>query len=139
MDEDLLQAKPSEDGWTLAFHLCHIHETRAYWLKHTSGADPKLADLYHQEGEDWIPSNDLAHIRQQLKASERAVSDWLANSLGNEGAAGPYDHPVFYLQHMMWHEGWHAGLLMLGLRLAGHEPSEEWEDPNLWGNWRNYG
>ena len=140
MDADLLQAKPSEDGWTLAFHLCHIHETRAYWLKQTTGqANPDLVDLYHQEGDEWIPSNDLEHIRKQLAASEGAISDWLAAHLSDEGAAGPYDHPVFFLQHMMWHEGWHAGLIMLGLRLAGHEPPEEWEDPNLWGQWRNYG
>lgn len=140
MNDDLLQAKPSDDGWTLANHLCHVHQTRSYWLKLATGQQhPELISLYHEEGDERVPSNDLDHIRRQLRESEQAVSTWLATSLVAEGAAGPYDHPVFYLQHMIWHEGWHAGLLMLGLRLAGHEPSEEWEDPSLWGNWRNYG
>ena len=37
---------------------------------------------------------------------------------------------------MVWHDGWHVGLIFLALRLNGQEPPEEWEEPNVWGQWR---
>jgi hypothetical protein len=37
---------------------------------------------------------------------------------------------------MVWHDGWHVGLIFLALRLNGQEPREEWEEPNVWGLWR---
>jgi hypothetical protein len=37
---------------------------------------------------------------------------------------------------MIWHEGWHVGLIFLALRLAGEEPKQEWEEANVWGEWR---
>jgi hypothetical protein len=51
-------------------------------------------------------------------------------------AAGPYSHPIHLFNHLMWHEGWHAGLILLGLRRAGMEPSEEWEEKHIWEVWR---
>ncbi len=38
---------------------------------------------------------------------------------------------------MVWHEGWHAGIILLALRLNGREPAEQWEETNLWGIWRS--
>ncbi|HJP83734.1 MAG TPA: DinB family protein [Fimbriimonadaceae bacterium] len=140
MTPELLRVKPSADGWDLAFHLTHIQGTRVYWLRMASELKyEELADFFDWEKGEFIREYDLEKIRTALKSSEEAVSAWLSENLNEEGAAGPYDHPLLYLQHMIWHEGWHAGLIMLGLRLAGHEPPEEWEDPNLWGQWRNYG
>lgn len=53
-----------------------------------------------------------------------------------EGENARYDNPVLLLQHMIWHDGWHVGLIFLALRLNGQEPPEEWEEPNVWGQWR---
>jgi uncharacterized damage-inducible protein DinB len=65
------------------------------------------------------------------------VRDWVAEKIGaGSQKCGNYDHPVHYLQHMVWHEGWHAGLIVLALRLAGHEPSEETESALVWNQWR---
>lgn len=135
---ELLDAKPSGDGWTVAYHLCHVHECRMYWLYRASGEkNPDLEDLYHQVGDDWFPSGDIDLNRDQLAKSEAAVKAYIEVSLSSDRQdAGPYDHPILYLQHMVWHEGYHYALLNLALRLAGHEPTEEWEDENIWGLWR---
>jgi hypothetical protein len=37
---------------------------------------------------------------------------------------------------MVWHEGYHAGLILLALRNAGQEPTEEWDEYNIWALWR---
>jgi uncharacterized damage-inducible protein DinB len=138
VDEDVRSAKPSADGWSLDFHLAHIHETRYYWLS-TIGKErvEGLGDTFKQVGDEWVPIDDLDEIRNQLRLSEAAVRAVVAEA--SETTIGPYDNAMIFMTHMVWHEGWHAGLIMLGLRLAGREPSEEWEDPNVWGKFRNWG
>ncbi len=135
---ELLLAKPDNDGWTVAFHLAHVHSVRRYWHMKAAGLEaPVGASLYTVDGEDWIPSLDLDEVRTRLAESEALVRDWVADKLAaGAQTVGNYDHPVLYLQHMVWHEGWHVGLIVLALRLAGHEPSDEWESANVWDQWR---
>lgn len=138
---DLLAVKPSEDGWSIAAHLCHVHGTRCFWLPKASGREyPELKSLFVQSGDDYTPSRDLQEIRRSLGQSEAAIRDWVEDRLATgDPEAGYYDHPVLFLQHMIWHEGYHFGLIMLALRLAGHEPPEEWEDTHVWDLWRQPG
>ncbi|MFN8139384.1 MAG: DinB family protein [Fimbriimonadales bacterium] len=135
---ELLEAKPSEDGTSIAFHLAHIHSTRRYWhMKATDREEPVGPSLFTVSGEEWIPSTNIEEIRDRLVESGTLVKSWVATELSTDTQqTGNYDHPVFYLQHMLWHEGWHAGLIMLALRRAGHEPSEQWECENIWDLWR---
>lgn len=136
---ELLNAKPSDDGWTVAFHLAHIHGTRRYWHMNAAGLEePVGPSLYtFTEGEDPVPSHDLEVIKARLAESGQLVHDWVSEKI-ESGAqqVGNYDHPVYYLQHMIWHEGWHFALLMLAIRLAGQEPTDEWECANVWDMWR---
>jgi uncharacterized damage-inducible protein DinB len=135
--EDVANVKPSEDGWCLSRQLCHVQAVRLGWFSNATGQEhPELDYLFTQEGEKWIPSTDLAKIRSQLKLSGEAIEKWLTTALPEGKQSGGYDHPAFFLQHMVWHEGWHIGLIMLGLRLAGKEPTDEWEEAHLWGRWR---
>ncbi|HEY3779840.1 MAG TPA: DinB family protein, partial [Fimbriimonadaceae bacterium] len=130
------KAKPSEDGMPLDHQLAHIHKVRHYWLSQFSPSDVAgMADGFNGTWD--TPITDLAEIKALLVQSEKAVRDAFADGMKNGGKpAGGYDHPVFFLQHMIWHEGWHVGLIFLGLRLAGAEPPEEWEEKNVWSEWR---
>ena len=131
--------KPSDDGMTLDRQLAHMHGVRRYFLsqvasKHAAGLISASAD---KEG---TPLADLDTIKTCLKASEKAVREAVREGLEKGGpmAGGNvvYDNPVLFLQHMVWHDGWHVGLIFLALRLNGQEPPEEWEEPNVWGKWR---
>ncbi|MEZ0327312.1 MAG: DinB family protein [Fimbriimonas sp.] len=136
IDESNRRVKPSEDGWPLDHQLAHIHLVRRFWL---SRIDPQRADALGESFVDgWTtPITDLATIKQLLEDSGKAIGDAMREAIANEtGAIGGYDHPVIFLQHMVWHEGWHVGLIFLGLRLAGQEPPEEWEEEHVWGEWR---
>jgi len=132
--------KPSEDGWSLDKQLAHMHNTRKFWLSHV--APERAAALGKSYADDeGTPIADLDAIKSYLKASGEAVGAAVREGL--EKGGGPmksanvtYDNPVLFLQHMVWHDGWHVGLIFLGLRLAGQEPSEEWDEPNVWGLWR---
>ena len=135
--EDVAKQKPSEDGWPLSQHLCHVHLVRLSWFNRVRGEeDSDSGYLYTEKDGKWIPSEDLPHIRAELDRLGVEIGDWLAASLEEGKPSGGYDHPAYFLQHMIWHEGWHIGLIMLGLRLAGKEPTDEWEESHLWGRWR---
>jgi len=139
IDEQNRHAKPSADGMALDAQLAHIHSTRKFWLsqvapEHASGLASSYAD---KQG---TPLADLDAIRACLKASGKAVREAVQEGIRRggpmKGEHAVYDNPVLLLQHMVWHDGWHVGLIFLGLRLNGQEPPEEWEEPNVWGQWR---
>ena len=133
-------AKPSEDGMALDGQLAHMHNTRKFFLKQVA---PELAAPLGRSYSDdqGTPIADLDELKKMLKASGEAVG--AAVRKGIESGNGPmvsehvtYDNPVLLMQHMVWHDGWHVGLIFLALRLNGEEPPEEWEEPNVWGQWR---
>ena len=136
VDESNRDAKPSEDGWPLYQQLAHIHLVRRYWL---SQVDPERGKAFASSFTDgWTtPITDLDAIKKLLDESAKAIREAVAEGL-KKGLApvGGYDNLVLFLQHMVWHEGWHVGLLFLGLRVAGQEPDETWEEANVWGEWR---
>lgn len=128
--------KPSEDGMPLSAQLAHMHQVRRYWIGELDKSVEESLPSAYSDG--WqTPIEDLELIKKMLDQSAQAVRDAVAAALaaGKEKVGG-YDNPVLYLQHMVWHEGWHVGLIMLSLRLGGQEPTEEWEEQHLWGEWR---
>lgn len=134
--EENRSVKPSDDGWPLDHQLAHIHQVRKYWL---TQLDPErgraLGEVFTDGWEG--PISDLDAIKGHLEQSGLAVREGVRVAIENGAQpAGGYDHPVLFLQHMIWHEGWHVGLIMLALRLAGQEPKEIWEEENVWGHWR---
>ena len=140
IDESNRLAKPSEDGWPMDKHLAHMHKTRKYFLSQV--APTLAANLGDSYADDLgTPIADLEAIKSNLNASGLAIREAVSQGIANGcapmvGEYVTYDNPVLLLQHMIWHEGWHVGLIFLALRLAGQEPSEEWDEPNVWREWR---
>ncbi len=128
---------PSANGFPLDGQLAHIHEVRYWWLKDVA---PDLAETIGDsyQSDNKTPLADLDQLRTVLRTSQEAVREAVARGLdkGVDQKYGSYDHPILFLQHMIWHEGWHVGLMMLALRLNGQEPQPEWEEANIWGQWR---
>lgn len=137
--DDVKGQKPSKDGMAIYEQFAHIHNTRRWWLSQTS---PEHLEGYGRSyvqvsEDDWKPIEDLAELRSLLKQSAKGVRDATEQAVQKgQVQFGGYDHPVFFLQHMLWHEGYHFALIMLALRLSGIDPGEEWEEPNVWGLWR---
>jgi uncharacterized damage-inducible protein DinB len=138
IDASNRHAKASDDGWPIDEQLAHIHESRYYWLTKVAPDQAKaLGDVYIQIGDEWKAIEDLDEIKRQVGLSSIAVRIAVAGAL-DAGVTqfGPYTHSIMFLQHMLWHEGYHFALIVLALRNAGQEPPEEWEDENVWGIWR---
>lgn len=136
IDESNRNVKPSEDGWPLYHQLAHIHLVRQYWL--TQVAPERKGTIEEAFTDGWkTPIEDLDKIKSLLDVSAVAIREVMGDLLRKEPApVGGYDHPVLFLQHMVWHEGWHVGLIYLAFRQNGQEPPEEWDEANVWGEWR---
>ena len=140
IDESNRHVKPSEDGWPLDKQLAHMHNVRKFFLSQVAPERAATLGAVYAD-EEGTPIADLDEIKGQLKSSGVAVREAVRDGIAN--GCGPmtsehvtYDNPVLLMQHMVWHDGWHVGLIFLGLRLNGQEPPEEWEEPNVWGQWR---
>jgi L-amino acid N-acyltransferase YncA/uncharacterized damage-inducible protein DinB len=136
VNESNRHLKPSEDGWQLDFQLAHIHKVRHFFLENIA---PRRAALVGDSMTDgWETSiSDLSRIKTLLTESAVAVRDVMQAALSdNLNKIGWYDNVVLYLQHMVWHEGWHVGLILLALRLDGQAPPQEWEEEKVWNEWR---
>jgi uncharacterized damage-inducible protein DinB len=48
-----------------------------------------------------------------------------------------YDHPILFLQHMIWHEGYHHGQIKMVLKLAGRAITNDEAGPVTWRVWMN--
>jgi uncharacterized damage-inducible protein DinB len=132
-------AKPSGDGWPLDKQLAHMHNVRKFFLSQV--APDRAAGLGSVDADEvGTPIADLDAIKSHLKGSgiavREAVREGLAKGGPMKGENVTYDNPVLLMQHMVWHDGWHVGLIFLALRLSGEEPPEEWDEPNVWGRWR---
>ena len=139
IDEGNRHVKPSDDGMSLDRQLAHMHGVRRYFLSQVAPA--YAANLVSASADkEGTPLADLQAIKDCLKASEIAVREAVREGLQKGGPMSGgnvvYDNPVLFLQHMVWHDGWHVGLIFLALRHNGQEPPEEWEEPNVWGQWR---
>lgn len=140
IDDANRHVKPEDESWGLDGHLAHMHSTRLYFLSQVSPEHAKGVPSAYANRATGTPLADLGAIKDCLKASGKAVRDAVAAGIAKGGpmAGGnaSYDNPVVFLQHMVWHDGWHVGLIFLALRKNGQEPPEEWEEPNVWGLWR---
>jgi uncharacterized damage-inducible protein DinB len=130
--------RPGTDSWPLFHHLAHLHRVRVF---HMQELDPvRAASMPIALRNGWEdPVEDLDAIRQMLAESAVAVRELTATAIAEERMpCGDYENPILFLQHQIWHEGWHVGIIILGLRLAGEEPPEEWEDTQIWGEFRKF-
>lgn len=135
--EQIQNQRPSEDGMSLIEQLAHVVLVRREWLH---SAAPQYVSRLHPTikwtGESWEITASLDEIREQLVLGAQAVRDAAAEGIEKGGKFGPYDHAVFFIQHMVWHEGYHAALILLALRNAGFDPTDEWMETHVWELWR---
>lgn len=136
VSEDTKNLKPASDSWPIYVHLAHMHSTRKYFLRQFDEDAAKSLPFLFPNGME-NPVSDLDVIREALSLSAIAVRKAVDEALSRGiEKVGWYDNALLYQQHLIWHEGWHIGLVMQALRLGGQEPTEDWEEASIWGEWR---
>jgi uncharacterized damage-inducible protein DinB len=130
-----LEARVATDSPSVAEMFTHIHYVRMVFISEDAVEFAK--PIQYQE---WMNERDPHLIARMLVESAQAVHDALRGRLESDrGMDRHYDHPVLFLQHMIWHEGYHHGQIKLALKLTGRPIADKEAGPVTWSVWTRKG
>lgn len=131
LPEGGLAARATGDGPTVAQLFTHMHYVRLVFVEEDA---PEFATTLPEN--EWAEESDSGRIAQMLTESARIVRDAVKSRVETRRAMNlHYDHPILFLQHMIWHEGYHHGQIKLALKLAGCAIDDEVAGPVTWSVW----
>jgi uncharacterized damage-inducible protein DinB len=85
---------------------------------------------------DWLRETDPERLADGLDSSAIAVGNAVERRLrSGQPMQQHYDHPLLFLQHMIWHEGYHHGQIKLALKTNGYSIDDSQIGPLTWGVW----
>ena len=85
---------------------------------------------------EWLREESADRIAEELETSAGAVRRAVESRIRSGRQMDVhYDHPLLYLQHMIWHEGYHHGQIKLALKAAGQPFDDEKIGPVTWDVW----
>ena len=109
----------------------HIHYVRLAFVEEDV---PELAAPVPKD--EWVVERDIGRMARMLDDSAKVVRDAVKNRIeSGTGMNQHYDHPILFLQHMIWHEGYHHGQIKLALKVAGRPLNDDAAGPITWDVW----
>jgi len=126
-----LEVRAMEGSPSVAEMFAHMHYVRLVFLTEDA---PEIPTALPEK--EWADERDLEHMEQMLNDSDKAVRDAVQKKVQrSQEMKLHYDHSVLFLQHMIWHEGYHHGQIKLALKLAGRPLSNKAAGPVTWRVW----
>lgn len=128
-----LAAKALDNSQSIGAMFAHMHFVR---LAFVSEDAPEHAQPMPEK--EWILEQSVDGLARLLDESAKVVRNavrgrWVAGRPMNVH----YDHPILFLQHMIWHEGYHHGQIKLALKAAGHALEDKQIGALTWRVWMN--
>ena len=127
-----MEARAMEGSPSVGEMLAHMIYVRLVFLAED------VPEFALGEPRDWIPERNPERLAAGLEASAQAVRQAVAACLERGQAIQVhYDHPLLFLGHMIWHEGYHHGQIKLALKMAGQPLENKAIGPLTWRVWMN--
>ena len=128
---DGLEIRAMQGSPTIAEMFTHMHFVRLIFVYEDA---PEFARKLPDQ--EWAAERDKSRIAQMLKESAEAVRAAAKKKVeASQAMILHYDHPILFLQHMIWHEGYHHGQIKLALKFAGRPIADEEAGPLTWAVW----
>jgi len=126
-----MEARAMPDSPSVAEMFMHMHYVRLVFVSEDA---PEFARSLPEK--EWAAERDRGRLAQMLNDSAKAVCDTVKNRVETSREMNlHYDHPILFLQHMIWHEGYHHGQIKLALKLAGRPITNDEAEPVTWRVW----
>jgi uncharacterized damage-inducible protein DinB len=126
-----LGVRATGDSPTVAQLFTHVHSVRLVFVSEDA---PEFGTEVPEE--EWRDESDRDRIAQMLGESARVVRDAVKGRLeAGRDLDVHYDHPLLFLQHLIWHEGYHHGQIKLALKIAGRALPDREIGRGTWGVW----
>ena len=133
LPDGALDLRAADDSPSVARLFTHMHFVRVVFLNEDA---PEFARSLPED--EWREEHNRDRIAAWLDESAAAVRDAVRSKVEAGGAmAVRYDHPILFLQHMIWHEGYHHGQIKIALKRAGQPLDDEEIGPVTWDVWMN--
>lgn len=131
LPEAAFDSKAMEGSPTVAELFSHIHYVRLVFVSEDA---PEFAAKLPEK--EWAQERDRDRIARMLDESAKAVRAAVKDTIRKgRHMKVHYDHPILFLQHMIWHEGYHHGQIKLILKLTGRPMSNREAGPITWQVW----
>jgi len=128
-----LEARAAGASPSVAQMFTHIHYVRLVFVSEDA---PEFARTVPDN--EWRAERNPERIAAMLNESAQVVRDAVKSRIENSQEMNlHYDHPLLFLQHMIWHEGYHHGQIKLALKLAGYPIDDDAAGPVTWDVWMN--
>ncbi|HLH03768.1 MAG TPA: DinB family protein [Bryobacteraceae bacterium] len=129
--EAALDLRATPTSASIAGLFAHIHYVRLVFVEEDA---PEFAKPVPEN--EWKGEQDRSRLTQMLNESAEAVRNAVRGRLESGREMNQhYDHPILFLQHMIWHEGYHHGQIKLALKAAGQPLSDDEAGPLTWDIW----
>lgn len=123
-----MEALAAEGTQSVREMFLHMHGTRVFFLNEDA---PEFALPFDEE--TWFKVRDRERIAAALDESARAMRDAVEHYvMTGQELRVRFDHPLLFLVHMIWHEGYHHGQIKLALKAAGMGLDDEAIGPATW-------
>ncbi|MBV8832250.1 MAG: damage-inducible protein DinB, partial [Acidobacteriaceae bacterium] len=84
----------------------------------------------------WVKELDVNRLAEELDRSAAAVRKAVRTLIASGSQTKMhYDHPLLFLQHIIWHEGYHHGQIKLALKAGGPAFDDEVIGRITWDVW----
>jgi len=131
LPEGGLEARARAGGPTVAQLFTHLHYVRLVFISEDA---PEFATELPEH--EWVDERDPDRIARMLDESAQAVREAVRGRVeAGRDMNLHYDHPILFLQHMIWHEGYHHGQIKLALQVAGRPLADQVAGRVTWGVW----
>jgi uncharacterized damage-inducible protein DinB len=131
LPEGGLEARAMEGSPSVARLFTHMHYVRLVFISEDA---PEFSKEMPES--EWKDELDRDCLAQMLNESAQAVRDAVKGRLESGQAMKlHYDHPILFLQHMIWHEGYHHGQIKLALKVTGRPLANQDAGPLTWRVW----
>ena len=131
LPEGGLEARVMEGSPSVAEMFSHIHYVRLVFISEDA---PEFARGLPDN--EWADEREPARLAHMLNESAKAVREAVRSRVESGQEMNlHYDHPILFLQHMIWHEGYHHGQIKLALKATGLPLTNREAGPVTWGVW----
>lgn len=131
LPEDTMDLRATDGSPTVAQLFMHMHYCRLVFVHETA---PEVGAVV-PVGE-WRGERDRDRLVAMLGESADAVREAVRGRLlmGRQ-MDQHYDHPILFLQHFVWHEGYHHGQIKVALKAVGRAFDDEEIGLVTWDVW----
>ena len=130
LPEGGLEAKVMEGSPTVAGMFMHMYYCRLVFI------NEDIPEFATELPKEWRSERDTNRMARMLNDSAKLARQAIKSQVeSGRPMKLHYDNPILYLQHMIWHEGYHHGQIKLALKAMGRPFDDEEIGSVTWDVW----